>query len=115
MKIIPGRRTLVVLLVCTALAAPAGYLLRKFYTRVVLGMSEAEVTHALDHGSRRADGTLLDEAWLARRSAPAEAVKLLQKVRQESPESYEAGAGHGRSGGDGLDRRGAGGASARDL
>ena len=46
MKIIPSRRALVLLAACLALAAPAGYLLRRFYTRVVLGMSESEVSRA---------------------------------------------------------------------
>ena len=80
MKIIPSRRALVVLAVCLALAAPAGYLLGRFYTEVIR-------VQMLDRENRAA--LLLSEATTASATAPDKAVKLLQTLRQEYPESYE--------------------------
>ena len=90
MKIIPGRRALVLLAVCLVLAAPAWYLLRWFYTRVVLGMSESESSRVQMLERENSAAALLREARTARPSAPDKAVKLLQTLRQEFPERYEA-------------------------
>ena len=91
MKTLPRRRTLVLLVACLALAAAAGYLLRRFHTRAVPGISESEVGHVQTLEGHLPRESLLREARMARHSAPDKAVKLLQTLRQEYPESYEAG------------------------
>ncbi len=91
MKIIPSRRALLLLVGEPGIDRACG-------------VSSEEILHARrsgnvrvgnrprsDANTRETCSPLLREARMARHSAPDKAVKLLQTLRQEYPESYEAG------------------------